>query len=804
MIRPDEGMFGQITESTFPKQLPQDTEAVEAFANTDHAVYSSGGGKDAVTLSGATDLSQSDTVGFPRGKIQYTSGGTTHVDFPDALPLVGTNTTFLVDRSYRSQATAKHTLTFTGKILGLPANGITSAQQIFTAQKALRDRLRGNKIWHIRLTKDGGVLCEFANCKITSIDFPAGRYYNYSDYTITFESTDLALDDLETYSSSIDVSTVDGMGYFQAGNIISDKYYEAKMKLAGSSLDVIKAGEALNILSWSNNDQVMVAGDGRTFLVKNITRESLSTNPSTGEVSMDFSCDLVPNSVDQRFVVGMSTDLSRDSGGNGTIAVDGTLKALNPNSDAVNMFWVFQENIYNIIKTTPGLGPNEEVRNAVYPLDNYDSSKRGSETSYNLSYSMHDNTVTFSYSYDVAERHRITNTIVEKISIQTERPADVIASIPVMGKTSGPVLQSLNASSGGKKTMSVDAVFVRGKDWYTEYESFNQLLADETPQGDVGFRISLNDSWDRKDNIRQAQVEWIYSNSYLYPIAPNGFSTDYFILPEDKSSGYVVGTVGCVNMWEGGITTEYSLVNTEGGNAAQRAVNEKDGRIHPGYGAYHNDLFSITSGGQLTSEIVTPNYEQRKVYLIRVRCRVTRVRDNKRFEYYSVFRVLIGRVNEVAGVDQPMTHVAPPEVLMVSNTSVHAFVPTDTVIAKVELTDPDFMARGHDGDPYYQSSFVTSSNIADDMANRPYYYVSGGRHQDLFTIKGEYLVNTRVLNPETDDGGSVESPLTEYNIIITAVESDSSGFVERSSGKETHIYNRELDLTVLKANLNYE
>jgi hypothetical protein len=848
MTDPEEGIFGSITPSQFEKQQPQDTENKEAYEGTDDAVYQSAGGKDEVAFK-SVDLREGDKAGFPHGHIFYREGQTEetltnnidpidyhstsgreyeseievdsnttyvdHYDFPDALPLLDTKTSYLVDRSFRNQATSKHTLTFTGKILGFTETydpverSDEAAVEIFKAQKKMRDKLRGNKFWHIKLEREGEVLCEFANCRLQSINFAAGRYYNSADYTVTFESTDLALDNLETYSESMEINATEGMGYFQAGNIISSHYYDVKFTRTGSSLVAHKAAKALRLISLKNDDQVMVAGDSRTFIAKTVTEGKSSIDISTGKVSIEYSCILVPNDVDTRFVVGISTDLSRTNGSIPTVKVAGTLKSLNDNVTAIDGFWAFQESLYGIVKNTAGLTINEQVRNAISPLDNYDNTKAGSEGNHSVQYNEHTNSVSYNYEYEIAEKHRITNTIKEKITIDTDRPKSIIARIPTMGKGNGPILQSMSATTAGTKTMAIEATFVKGKNFNTEYPSLEQLIIDETPQADVAFRLAIQDSWARNSNVAKASLEWIFSDSYMYARNPEDNIVSNFVIAEDEDQGYRLGRVDITEMWQRepnsdqrAFATRYFLVETENGQKAQRAVNENNAGIHPGYGAYHNNKFEITSQGSLTSLMSKEevNYEKRNVYLVRVGCEVTRNRDQRKFYYYGVFRILVGQVNEDAADPEslPETHVDSPELLMVSNETVRTYAPVGIVVAKVELTDPDFMVLDY-GQQFSRDEYIKEqTNISEDIINHPFYYVSGGTHRDLFAIRGNYLVTTEVLDPETDIGGSVETPLEEYNVVITAVESDSSGFVEKKSGKKNHKYNRTLDLKVVK------
>jgi len=178
------------------------------------------------------------------------------------------------------------------------------------------------------------------------------------------------------------------------------------------------------------------------------------------------------------------------------------------------------------------------VRNAISPLDNYDNTKAGSEGNHSVQYNEHTNSVSYNYEYEIAEKHRITNTIKEKITIDTDRPKSIIARIPTMGKGNGPILQSMSATTAGTKTMAIEATFVKGKNFNTEYPSLEQLIIDETPQADVAFRLAIQDSWARNSNVAKASLEWIFSDSYMYARNPEDNIVSNFVIAEDEDQGY--------------------------------------------------------------------------------------------------------------------------------------------------------------------------------------------------------------------------------------------------------------------------
>jgi len=753
-----------------PRSGDVDIKSV-AYEGTSDLLYNK---NDETLLCQPKDILEDKKFGFPKGKIKYntydseTGETTTHFDFPDALPLVETNTTFLVDRSFRSQASSKHTLTFTGKVLGLPAAGPTSATKIFNIQNQIRKDLRDNKYWHIKIVKDE-TLCEFANCRLISIDFAAGRYYNSADYTMTFESTELATDDLETYTTNIDVSDEEGMGYVQAGNLVSSSHYVAKVSLTGTSLDAHKAAHALRLIAPQNNDIVMLAGDTRTFKARNVKSKDLKIDPTSGSVTLNYDMVLVPTNVEQNYVVGLQTEVSRSADGV-TLDVQGQLKSLASNLSIPAVFNTFQESLFNIVKNTASLTENEEVRDATSPLSNYSSNKRGSDVSHSLAFSEHSDVINFNYEYEVSDKYKLTNTVYERITISHDRPHAAISTTPILGKLNGPLLQSLSSDAAGRKTLSIEATFVKGKNIYTEWQSLQGLIVDETPQGDVAFDLALEDSWESSPNKVQASMEWAFTNSYIFPTiaddcCANGMPVDYITI-EEKTGNLQGAKVDIVDMWQ----------PAGGGN--QPSISKQffnvNPAVEPGYGAYHYDLFNVSTDGAISwaGDVEDIDYEKRNVYLIRIKCKVTRLRDQKKFTYYTVLRILVKQYNEEAGVDEPMTHVVGDKVVMVSNKTVFPYMPAGIVVAEVELTDPDFLALDHDGP------------LGLEHIPHPIYSISGGQHEDLFTMKGRYLMTDAVLVPETDTGGSVEDPLQEYNITVKAYD-----------GK--YNYTRDLDIKVL-------
>lgn len=66
--------------------------------------------------------------------------------------------------------------------------------------------------------------------------------------------------------------------------------------------------------------------------------------------------------------------------------------------------------------------------------------------------------IQYTYSYDTRPSTCITGALSETITISDKNPTDIFASIPVIGRAAGPVLQDMNTVSERSRTVSIEVV----------------------------------------------------------------------------------------------------------------------------------------------------------------------------------------------------------------------------------------------------------------------------------------------------------------------------------------------------------
>ena len=561
----------------------------------------------------------------------------------DPLPLIATSTQVILSENVVS---AKHTLTFTGKLISLPTNNggvqynLNAATTLLQAEKAFRKKLTDYKWYEVKLTYDEQDIAVFANCKLVSISFDSGNanYTHYSNYTLVFESTQLGANDLEFFESSYEINSSDEMGYVQGGYQVTQSHLVGTASFSSRSVIADKAAEG--IYGLSSGSTFFLAGDSRVFNVKNIKNTSSSINPTDGSANLTQSFILVPNDMDQTLLISTNHEIDQPSGGVNSLTISGNILGLS--GDTASVFDSF--NFYNIAKNSSLLTGFQVVRPPTLPITDPRIS-----SSINVNF---DGTGSYSVSYELGERYRLTNTIYERINISHSYSKPVVAITPVIGKMNGPLLTSLETRTENTKTMSIDARFRPGKNLYSEWDSFQQLLIDEIPDGDVQFESSIETSEVVYEGSININVSWIHTDSYI-TLTNNR-------IQENSDADTIIGIFDVYDMWNG--INNINLVY--------------------GFGAYNNDNFSITSGsGSWELKASQPlNYEQKSTYVIRVRANITRNRDLKTFNYYGVFRIYVNDVNE-SNSESGSIHL--------SRTAVYHGQPAGTIVGYVTYADPE-------------------------------------------------------------------------------------------------------------------
>jgi hypothetical protein len=146
------------------------------------------------------------------------------------------------------------------------------------------------------------------------------------------------------------------------------------------------------------------------------------------------------------------------------------------------------------------------------------------------SYNIEEGTVGYNLSYDNRPENCATGVISETISITKNNPTDVHAVITVLGRASGPILQSIGTQTAYTQELNIEAVVpplrvcVTGEAAGDEPEIFfsgapvpqyellvQQLYNNITGADNTVFTTNDSESFDVKTGRYSRQVAWIYT-----------------------------------------------------------------------------------------------------------------------------------------------------------------------------------------------------------------------------------------------------------------------------------------------------
>ncbi len=122
-------------------------------------------------------------------------------------------------------------------------------------------------------------------------------------------------------------------------------------------------------------------------------------------------------------------------------------------------------------------------------------------------------TVNYSREYSDRAIPSVSGAISEVITIQDSNPSDIFASIPVLGRALGPVLQSIGTVSARKRTIQMEIVLPASRIGFTAIApNTNALLLGFVPIGSVVFLESDQESWSARNGRYSRNVSFTWES----------------------------------------------------------------------------------------------------------------------------------------------------------------------------------------------------------------------------------------------------------------------------------------------------
>tara|TARA_R110002020_G_scaffold55309_2_gene153615 strand:- start:38089 stop:39747 length:1659 start_codon:yes stop_codon:yes gene_type:complete len=146
-------------------------------------------------------------------------------------------------------------------------------------------------------------------------------------------------------------------------------------------------------------------------------------------------------------------------------------------------------------------------------------------------YNIGEGTISYSFDYNTRPQNCYSGALSENISITQNRPTDVHASLTILGRQAGPILQAINTVTAWTTELSIEAVIIPYTGCGTEnakghldlwvnaptgatngYDAFVDAVSGSILEkhGQV-FKTSDSESWDIKAGRYTRSVGWIHA-----------------------------------------------------------------------------------------------------------------------------------------------------------------------------------------------------------------------------------------------------------------------------------------------------
>jgi len=335
-------------------------------------------------------------------------------------------------------------------------------KSIIRKQEAIRELFRDEGRSFEIQSADGSAPIK-CNPRIISITFPEGNWYNTCDYTIELEadvihgplSTEedfpVEIDDLDLaqyIKSASENWTIeenrdnDVITYVVTHNIsaVGKRHYDSTGTMTQRPWEWARDFVATKISNTNPHSLIT------NLLMGNIsghTAYSQSTSENIDQIAGSYSYTRVYTYSDQNYTENFTVTTDTSETRRITVTVSGEIRGLGDTQSArfTNATNAFSEpTIYSRALTYSGATLHVE------PL----TKSVGKSPSSGI--------VSYNYSFNDRPSSFIAGAISESISLSRDLPGDVFASIFVLGRTAGPVLQNLSTKTARRQSVNIEAL----------------------------------------------------------------------------------------------------------------------------------------------------------------------------------------------------------------------------------------------------------------------------------------------------------------------------------------------------------
>jgi len=314
---------------------------------------------------------------------------------------------------------------------------------------------------------------------------------------------------IDAINPTLDVNASGGTGYPNTRTVLPNFHY-----LASGTLDLIDTYRGFNHVRSENFSE------------------------TAGTFSVTESWLLASGSSYENYNLNISTSNSDPFIG---VSIDGNIKGLSElqpsgfggsGEPADGIEW--NSSYDNAIKKYYEISNNGQfgIGSEVYKRANNqtDVQLNSQPTSVALGVNEYDGTITYNLSFNNRPTNYITGSIAEAIQINDTYPGDVFAIIPVIGRTTGPILQYIGSRTEYKRDISVNLTMDYTRLPYSSGRNpmmlmkpsvaepmateLQALLKELSPQGEPGvrkyFMNAPSESWNPKEGTYSFNTSFVY------------------------------------------------------------------------------------------------------------------------------------------------------------------------------------------------------------------------------------------------------------------------------------------------------
>jgi hypothetical protein len=447
----------------------------------------------------------------------------------------------------------KHTITVKGAIAA-SGGGPSSLNALITAAGSASDISAGTtQIATMSLNIEGQQTFEYDNARLTSfsssdppedtagiqyieVSFTFEAYTAVGDYLLASSSESLEVkkeeDRLSVVNNDI-ASDQLNFGYTvthtvsaQGINGDTDAYTQAKgwvesrLKSTSKSLSLTKDGMSSNLQSAVNIDDLM----GALPDIECNAIRSVNADPASGSHSVtttffrtgsNSTCDITVN-------------VERTENGDVTCTASGSIQGLSTDSVTSSTSSKFQNASSAFTAICGNFGSGSKIYSVISTLFGKINPEGVVLDDFAIGLSVGENKTNGSMNFNVTYRayppavKALMNTIGDCLSASITFTHDneagnsldtqVFASIPIIGRMAGPVLQDMGTTRERKKGVNVEAIvkpIARSPGNDAPRKACLTEAAKYAPAGTI-FRSNVNSNWDFAAGRASASIEWTY------------------------------------------------------------------------------------------------------------------------------------------------------------------------------------------------------------------------------------------------------------------------------------------------------